>query len=675
MQYAVFCKMTGAVVVSGGRDAVAGAGDLASLTTAGFGVPNRDDPNLIRRQLSEERLKEFHDSRRILVIDDVAATVNRIADSLTPLYNRVERETDPREALRRIKTAQAEGAPYDALVVDLFMPGMLGSELIRQLGSPPPAIVINTASMMAPVVAAIRVQIDSFTSRNSEALFDAYRGARERLGLPAVAVLSHHKLEDLKSLVDEIDSAMLIRSYAADDSAEFLAGYNPPLKEINFTQETVHRFCEDLHIFVVAMEPILLKLAQADFFRSSWWNENGGAFTAAMTRLKSARYSNTFAETPGLTAANLHHLVGQLFLAGPPALEDAAGSAGAGAIRQWREAWSAAGEKLNPGYKAFERHLRGEVDLEELVRSLCPECELSQNEPDSAEKFKKVPVIDPEHFLPPFISAVLNAHRARVGSYDQPGTDVLLMFHSEEEQYRRHTPEELVRRFHDIQCGDYYCLSLHDLVERPLDADFQTVLPEMAMFQRSGQGFFEVFQDEYGTELNIYIKLSEKTRDFLAAIARKKERAAKKPDGTWMLDPCLGIEIPVSEDLGPEGDIVVLGSRPANLETGAKPMLYQAEGLRIFASEEPYNAHMSASGVIKEFLREYLSRKNDPRASCYDTEKLREIYHDGIRLEVEGSTMLVDMRPDTSHWAYKTLRELGLKKSKIKFDRESFRSR
>lgn len=652
---------------------VSATSDFPPISPRGLEVLNRDDPHSIRSYLSEERLREFHNNRRILVVDDVAATVNRIADSLAPLYATVDREIDALEALRRIRSAEDRGEPYDAIVVDLFMPAMLGSELVRQLGSSPPAVVINTASMMGPVLADIRLQIDSYTSGNSELLFDAYRSAREQQGLPTVAILSHHKLEDLMSLVDEIDSAMLIRTFAADSTARFLTAYHPRLKEISFTEETVHRFCEDLRVFVETMESVSSNLQRSSFPESDWWGRNGGAYLTAMTRLRNARYSNTFAETPTLTASNLHALIGQFFLAGPPAVKDATDILSAEAVHHWREAWNAAREGLNSGYKNFERHLRGELDLQELVRSVCPECRLAESEPDSPGTSKKALVMDPERFLRVFVTSLLDVHRARVGSYDQGGTDVYLAFHPESDQYSRHTPEELVRRFHDIHCGDYYCLSLHDQVKRPLDADFQAVLPQLAMFQRSRQGFFEVFQDEWGTQVNIYFKVSEKTQDFLAEIARKKDRALKKPDGTWLLDSYLEIEIPVHENLGKKGDIVVLGGLPADLYNGARPMLYQAENLRILASEWSHGWHVSASGVIGEFLREFLSRKGDPRAAEYEpSQKMSEIHYDGVRLKVEGGVMLLDARKDKSNWAYKTLRELGVPKSRIKFSPESF---
>jgi CheY-like chemotaxis protein len=65
-----------------------------------------------------------------LVIDDERAIVSAFVRLLGTHYD-VHGLTDAREALRQI----AEGQRYDAILCDLFMPGMGGMQFFDELGS------------------------------------------------------------------------------------------------------------------------------------------------------------------------------------------------------------------------------------------------------------------------------------------------------------------------------------------------------------------------------------------------------------------------------------------------------------------------------------------------------------------------------------------------------------
>lgn len=95
-----------------------------------------------------EPLKRLHTGKRILVIDDFEPTLRDVQSDLRRFFpesmgNAIDVESDPLKVVARMQAAKQAGRPYDAIVLDLRMPGMNGDELLRD---------ISKAGLLCPVV-------------------------------------------------------------------------------------------------------------------------------------------------------------------------------------------------------------------------------------------------------------------------------------------------------------------------------------------------------------------------------------------------------------------------------------------------------------------------------------------------------------------------------------------
>jgi CheY-like chemotaxis protein len=95
-----------------------------------------------RRLAQREALR----GRRVLVIDDEPAIAQLIAERLAPLEVDAEVAHSGAEALARLR-----GEEFDAVTLDILMPGMSGFEVLRQLRADPhlrglPVVVVSVFS-------------------------------------------------------------------------------------------------------------------------------------------------------------------------------------------------------------------------------------------------------------------------------------------------------------------------------------------------------------------------------------------------------------------------------------------------------------------------------------------------------------------------------------------------
>ncbi|MDD5111103.1 MAG: ATP-binding protein [Candidatus Altiarchaeota archaeon] len=95
-----------------------------------------------------EPLKRLHTGKRILIIDDFEPTAKDVQSDLTRFFpasmgNAIEIESNPLNAVARMKVTKQAGRPYDAIILDLRMPGKNGDELLRD---------ISKADLLCPVV-------------------------------------------------------------------------------------------------------------------------------------------------------------------------------------------------------------------------------------------------------------------------------------------------------------------------------------------------------------------------------------------------------------------------------------------------------------------------------------------------------------------------------------------
>lgn len=117
----------------------------------------------------------LHSGKRILVVDDCELTVVEVTQDLSRAFpaeshNSIEHCTNPTRALELIRSASAEGAPYDALVLDLRMPVMNGDELLRSLARENLLVptLVHSGSHASEIHTVLLPQIDAVRAQEIE---------------------------------------------------------------------------------------------------------------------------------------------------------------------------------------------------------------------------------------------------------------------------------------------------------------------------------------------------------------------------------------------------------------------------------------------------------------------------------------------------------------------------
>ena len=76
---------------------------------------------------------------RVLVVDDDADWREYLRESLTELGYQVDEAASGKEALEALKRSS-----YEVLLLDHYMPGMTGEDVMRKLPAPGPRVVLVT---------------------------------------------------------------------------------------------------------------------------------------------------------------------------------------------------------------------------------------------------------------------------------------------------------------------------------------------------------------------------------------------------------------------------------------------------------------------------------------------------------------------------------------------------
>ena len=76
----------------------------------------------------------------VLVVDDELGMRETVADILTGMGYAVTTATDGDDALEQLRTAT-----YALVLMDIRMPGRDGISVLREIGKPPPSVVLMTA--------------------------------------------------------------------------------------------------------------------------------------------------------------------------------------------------------------------------------------------------------------------------------------------------------------------------------------------------------------------------------------------------------------------------------------------------------------------------------------------------------------------------------------------------
>ena len=101
----------------------------------------------------------LHGKGRVLVMDDEEVVRNVTTRMLRTLGYEAELATDGGECLERFRTAKAEGRPFDAVILDLTVPGGMGGEdTIKVLRSIDPDVraVVSSGYSDGPIVSTFR---------------------------------------------------------------------------------------------------------------------------------------------------------------------------------------------------------------------------------------------------------------------------------------------------------------------------------------------------------------------------------------------------------------------------------------------------------------------------------------------------------------------------------------
>lgn len=105
---------------------------------------------------------------KILVIDDMATMRKIIKNMLSKMgFTNLEEAEDGIPALEMIKSAHAEGTPYEFIVSDWNMPGMTGLDLLKTLRADEtyaklPFLMVTAEAEQGNVVIAVKAGVSNF---------------------------------------------------------------------------------------------------------------------------------------------------------------------------------------------------------------------------------------------------------------------------------------------------------------------------------------------------------------------------------------------------------------------------------------------------------------------------------------------------------------------------------
>ena len=110
----------------------------------------------------------FPKNTRILVIDDLKTIRTLLTEILNNLgYNDVDEAVDGKDALRQLKQAVENEAPYGLIIADWNMPGMTGLELLEVRNADPhlkntPFLMVTIESEKEYVLKAVSMGVSDF---------------------------------------------------------------------------------------------------------------------------------------------------------------------------------------------------------------------------------------------------------------------------------------------------------------------------------------------------------------------------------------------------------------------------------------------------------------------------------------------------------------------------------
>ncbi len=127
---------------------------------------------------------EIQGSRRLLVVDDDRKLAHLIRDYLTPMGYEVELRHNGPDGL-----AEALAAPYEAVILDVMMPGMDGISVLRELRkkSDVPVLMLTALGEEADRIVGLEIGADDYLPKtfSSRELLARLRAVTRRARVPA----------------------------------------------------------------------------------------------------------------------------------------------------------------------------------------------------------------------------------------------------------------------------------------------------------------------------------------------------------------------------------------------------------------------------------------------------------------------------------------------------------
>ena len=227
----------------------------SDLFTEMFPPHSTANPASILAQLSPESLQRFH-NRNILVIDDDHSFGELTKQRLSQLYSgKVDFISSPLEALNLIKNRA--DTKYDALVLDVLMPEMLGTSLIKELGENCPAVLLHTASLSNDEFANLSDEFGEYSLNTVEQLLADHGARLDRADLPHAPILRHHKANPLLQLVRKLNHAMLLHDEDFGTFSEFVKAYEPETIPKTPSEYSLHTFCSRVNEYTIRLEDLI----------------------------------------------------------------------------------------------------------------------------------------------------------------------------------------------------------------------------------------------------------------------------------------------------------------------------------------------------------------------------------------------------------------------------------
>jgi len=636
--------------------------------------PGADTPESVKARISPERWRDFHEGRSILIVDDNPDTASHLKNSLADLYDKISICTDPKEVIERIAEAAEAGTPYDAVVLDLYMPEMPGPRILKELASfeqEIPAIVINTASLMNGEVVTLSRALDRY---RSEQALKAAQEIRDDFG-QEVPLMVHNKLEPLTVLVQKIDAALLLNETGPGTMREALKSYDPLLVPTEYTAEAVHSFCEHTRNYVLKFDELVSLLSKIPSVQESSWGEDAlRELRGAASELRNVTFTRLFTDNPEETQNRMHDILGKIqrtrierFTI--PDDDGPSGDESLATRRALSENYRDFVGRLNAIHNGLRDFYSPTVSVDDFWKEVGRP--VDPNPRSVTSFFPDYPVgdiRDPERNLRTAVSEIIKA-------LVRYGEEANVYFHTGvykfPEESRKHDRAEQKQALDKLNAGDYLQINFSCTEPPeggvPWEKILEPLLPRMSQLLFAKQLAWNAMSGNH-SEFRLYIKVSDAVRDFEA---EAKQKVIKTSDGKRTLTDDYG-EIDVQEDLGEDRNIVLIGKALSpDVTYSRSPVIIEHEGKLLISAE-------SSHGDGCHRIRRYLLALAKLGELSTDTTipSANTLYQGCFRLRTYDENVWVEPSSEAGdELVSKALVQLGFQASNIKFEHFGFAER